>query len=362
MRDFERKEMRKTGFHDREREIKEIMNILNTEPTLITFIYGPINSGKTELINHLAEQLPENYVVFNVNLRGKFVSDYRDFVRALFKIEREKTYKDIIRKISEVSVKLNFVGIPVTEDILNLLFKERTYEDVFEFLEDYFMKIGENKNSVLILDELQVIKDVKVDELLIYKLFNFFIRLTKELHLCHVFAITSDSLFVERIYKEAMLQGRCRYLFVDDFDYETAIAFLNKYKFGEKEREMVWEYVGGKPVYLVELANAKMNGKDIEEEVKKLLKIRTNQILSIFDEISLRKVEYSEEAIIEEFRRFENEEIIQYDRMNKEKIFLVERNILFIDPIQRTVKPQSKLDLLAIRNVLKCERKSERHE
>ena len=79
--------------------------------------------------------------------------------------------------------------------------------------------------------------------------------------------------------------------------------------------------------------------------------------LSIFDEISLRKVEYSEEAIIEEFKRFENEEIIQYDRMNKEKIFLVERNILFIDPIQRTVKPQSKLDLLAIRNVLKCERK-----
>ena len=72
---FERKEMRKTGFHDREREIKEIMNILNTEPTLITFIYGPINSGKTELINHLAKQLPENYVVFNVNLRGKFVSD-----------------------------------------------------------------------------------------------------------------------------------------------------------------------------------------------------------------------------------------------------------------------------------------------
>ena len=75
MRDLERKEMRKMVFHDREREINEIMNILNTEPTLITFIYGPINSGKTELINHLVKQLPENYVVFNVNLRGKFVSD-----------------------------------------------------------------------------------------------------------------------------------------------------------------------------------------------------------------------------------------------------------------------------------------------
>ena len=65
VRDFERKEMRKTGFHDREGEIKEIMNILNTEPTLITFIYGPINSGKTELINHLVKQLPENFCAVN---------------------------------------------------------------------------------------------------------------------------------------------------------------------------------------------------------------------------------------------------------------------------------------------------------
>jgi AAA+ ATPase superfamily predicted ATPase len=31
----------------------------------------------------------------------------------------------------------------------------------------------------------------------IYELFNLFVRLTKELHSCHVFAITSDSLFTE---------------------------------------------------------------------------------------------------------------------------------------------------------------------
>ena len=33
---------------------------------------------------------------------------------------------------------------------------------------------------------------------------------------------------------------------------------------------------------------------------------------------------------------------------NKVKIFLVGRNFLFIDPTQRTIKPQSKLNLLAI--------------
>ena len=40
-------------FHDREREIKEIMNIIESEPMLITFVYGPINSGKTELFNYV---------------------------------------------------------------------------------------------------------------------------------------------------------------------------------------------------------------------------------------------------------------------------------------------------------------------
>jgi len=43
---------RRMRFHDREREIKEIMNIIESEPMLITFVYGPINSGKTGLFNH----------------------------------------------------------------------------------------------------------------------------------------------------------------------------------------------------------------------------------------------------------------------------------------------------------------------
>ena len=193
-----RKSMKRIKFHDRELETKEIMDILDSEPSLVTFVYGPINSGKTALVTHLIDRLPENYVVFYINLRGKFISNYDDFVRALFKLEREKLeYKEILKTISEVSLKsLKFAGIPVTEGVLDLFFKEKTYEDVFEFLENYFNEIAENKVPVLIIDELQVIGDLKIDGLLIYKLFNFFVRLTKELHLAHVFVMTSDSLFI----------------------------------------------------------------------------------------------------------------------------------------------------------------------
>ncbi|RZN34965.1 MAG: hypothetical protein EF813_09395 [Methanosarcinales archaeon] len=44
--------MKRIGFYDREKEVAEFMNILSSEPSLITFVYGPINSGKTT-INHL---------------------------------------------------------------------------------------------------------------------------------------------------------------------------------------------------------------------------------------------------------------------------------------------------------------------
>ena len=125
---------------------------------------------------------------------------------------------------------VKFTGIPITESILDLFFRENTYEDVFEFLEDYFTEIAANKVPVLIVDEIQKIGDVKIDTSLIYELFNLFIRLTKELHLCHVFAVSSDSLFIERVYSEAMLEGRCRYLLVNDFDEGTTKEFLDPVK------------------------------------------------------------------------------------------------------------------------------------
>ena len=59
---YDKVEMKRIEFHDREKEIKEMKSILECEPSLITFIYGSINSDKTELINHLLQQLPQDYV------------------------------------------------------------------------------------------------------------------------------------------------------------------------------------------------------------------------------------------------------------------------------------------------------------
>ena len=348
--------MRHIEFHNREKETKEIRDILDAEPSLITFAYGPINSGKTELINNLIKNLPDSQKVFYINLRGRFISNYDEFVRVLFDVEHEARYeriKEFLKPVVNVLPE-SYSGIPIPKDLFLKLFKEKEVEDAFVYIETVLRAFYKNdQNPVLVIDELQVIGDLKVDGLLIYKLFNFFVRLTKELHLAHVFVITSDSLFLEQVYTEAMLQGRSRYLLVDDFDHETTMGFLENYGFSEEEKELAWHYCGGKPVCLVELVNAKVNRKDVENEAKKFLKIRTSQILSIFDEIALGKVEYSEKALIDEFKNFEKEELVQYDKVTKEKIFLVERNVLFIDPTQRTIKPQSRLNLLAVREVVR---------
>ncbi len=267
---------------------------------MITFIYGPINSGKTELINQIVPQLPDDYVVFYINLRGRFIKSYDELIDVLFEIDEEQKIENAKEYAKAILKDLNILGgIPIPINLFEKIFerKDRS-KDVFKYIETFMVEIAKKYRPVLILDELQVIGDVKIDDLLIYKLFDFFIRLTKELHLCHVFAVSSDSLFIERVYSEAMLQERCRYLLVDDFNYETTLEFLNSYNFSENEKEAAWEYCGGKPVCLVELTNAKMSGKEIEIAAKKLLKIRTGQILSLFDEIALGKVEYSEKAII----------------------------------------------------------------
>ncbi len=96
--------MKRIEFHDREKETKEIMKILDVEPSLITFIYGPINSGKTTLISHLIEELPEEYTIFYINLRTKFLSSYDEFIESLFEMEMET--EGAFKKRKEMLVEL----------------------------------------------------------------------------------------------------------------------------------------------------------------------------------------------------------------------------------------------------------------
>jgi len=355
--------MRDIEFHNRERETKEIRSILDSRPTLITFIYGPINSGKTELITHTIEELPEDYVVFYINLRTKFLASYDDFIESLFEMEMESegTLKKGKETLAElVSSVTKVAGIPITKDFLDYVFKDNKPKNAFSYIIKLFLEVkATGKQPVLILDELQKIGDVKVNGFLVYELFNFFIDLTKELHLAHVFVVTSDSLFIEQIYNEAMLQGRCRYLLVNDFDEATTAAFLEGHGFTDDEKAAAWNCCGGKPVYLLELIRAGDRGR----EVDRLLRMRAGELKTFLktlkelgDKMTMKEERYdiSYEKTVSILRLFLDEEAIDMWSIDEiSKRYLVRNNILFLDPDRGIVKPQSWLDMLAIREVMK---------
>ena len=351
--------MERIEFYDRDKELKEIKNILKRDPSLITFIYGPINSGKTELISYLMKQLSGEYVAFYINLRAKFLSSHEEFIEALFELDleetkRKETLKELVSSITKVA------GIPITEKFIDYVFKDKKPKNAFSYMIKLFEEVKSmGKQPVLIVDELQKIGDVKIEGMLIYELFNFFIDLTKELHLCHVFAVTSDSLFIERVYNEAMLQGRRRYVLVDDFDYKTAMEFLDKEGFSEVEKEKAWKYMGGKPVYLVELVNSEERVEKMEE----MLTLRTGEIETMLkivnelgDEIAIGDKNYSVsyERLVDSLKKFADVEEIGINEIDEvSKRYLVKKNILFVEPLRKKIRPQSRLDLLSLREAVK---------
>jgi len=183
-------------------------------------------------------------------------------------------------------------------------------------------------------------------------LFNFFIGLTKELHICHVFALSSDSLFIEKVYAEAMLQGRCKYILVDDFNEQTAKKFLEKYHINKEEQEIAYNYFGGKPIYLSDVVNTKFIGKDLKKAIEKTLKIRKGQIEEIIYTLKDEDKEMFKccTSVLEKFKDKDN---FDYLNVTKYVRFLVGKNIIFVNCAEKNIKAQSRINLIAIREILK---------
>jgi len=351
------KGIQRTEFFDREKEKEEILHILRQEPQEINFIYGPINSGKTSLITNLIENLPDDYVVFYVNLRRKSIIRYEDFIRVLFATEEggflkkiRNIFTKVLKHITSTGEKTLYKshGIPVDKSLLETFFKEKSNEDVFNYLVEYFKNIAKHKTPVLVIDELQMIGDLEINGKLIYKLFNFFIGLTKELHICHVFALSSDSLFIEKVYNEAILKERCRYVLVDEFDEKTTLKFLEKYKVGEDEQDLARNCLGGKPGMLTSFINTS-NRKDFVEDVLTKRKGDIEELIFSLEDKNTAMFE----KIINVFKNFINAESVKYKYITDEILLLVGENIIFVDPYKKIMRMQSKTDLLAVREILK---------
>ena len=337
-------------FFDREEELRALLSLISYEPNMITFVYGPINSGKTALIDEFIKRLPDDYLAFKINFRRSPITGYEEFVSVLFSLDLRnniRTLKDAISLV--LSVGKEVFGFPIPSELFERIVMEKKPKNAFTYIATLMEEIRRvGKNPILIVDELQVIGDLKVNGPLIYEMFNFFVHLTKEEHLAHVFAVTSDSLFIEKIYNEAMLQGRADYFLVDDFDRKTALDFLKVNGLSGDEAELVWSYFGGKPVYLVE---ALKHREELKEWCEGTLEDRTSWLVLSLNSMRRKNPELFRD-ILPLLNEFNDKEAIKCNEIDDAVFWTVKNNVLFFDPRKRLLRPQGRLELLAIRRAL----------
>ena len=353
-------------FFDREKEKRELRAILSGEPNVVWFVYGPINSGKTALINKVIEELPEDYRVFYINFRG-FEGGYRKFTRVMFKVGDDGLWRRLRERLDVISAGVEYVervaqkintGIVLPSEFIRRLQVGDTEEDkvdLFNYLEE-LMKGFRKKNlkPVLIFDELQVIKEEinATGKPLLTRLFNFLVRMTKETHLCHSLCATSDCLFMEDIWENARLEGRVKGFLVDDLSKDGAYQMYEG--LGLKEKELLWEYVGGKPGDIIGVYEEVKRGLSEKEAVERVYMFEKNRVKWIVKRVKEgedRRIEYDE--LIEGLKVFRDREVETGSSLKGRVLrYLVDENLLFYDPITDLLKPQSRLILRAIREIV----------
>ena len=377
------------NFFNREKEINEVLSVMESEPQLIYFIYGPINSGKSALIREIIKNRlnKSKYVPFLIDFRQVSVGSFEDFIEAMFdidyttKIDDIKKYvKDFINWILEntdtVSKLISmYSGVPlqIPAPVLKLEEKEeRRIKNIYRYLKELFLEIrAKGKIPVFILDELQMLKDISLNgnRPLLKSFFQFLVALTKVEHLAHVFCVSSDSLFIEHVYSSAELENRADYILVDDFEKKKALGFIDfltkellkgKIVLSKKEKERIYELAGGKPVLLIKVIN-KLKTKPLDETLDYLLQDEKQKLIMLLSLLDEEKVVIGEKTFIvkkDEILRVlkeiaRKEFLYQKDVMPKVYYYLVSKNILFLDPIKGVLKPQSRLTWHAINKALK---------
>ncbi|RLB10735.1 MAG: ATP-binding protein [Deltaproteobacteria bacterium] len=312
------------------------------------------------LLMKVFEDLPEDYVVFYINFRGLDVERVEDLIRVLFAVEYSKgkeAIKEIVREIVKEGSKVlkKAKGIPIPEKVFDYLFEsKRKTEDAFRYLENLFSEVVEGgKRPILVIDELQVIKKVinATGQLVLNRLFNFMIRLTKETHLCHCLCATSDCLFIEDVYSNARLEGRAEYLIVDDLDKEEAYSVYEG--FGFEDKELVWDYIGGKIGDMVSLFEEKKRGLSEKEALERMFKDTKNK-LEWIKLMKLRKREDGNDLwkFLELFKKADFVSKNKIEEDFEKFLFWIEENVLFYNHVEGTVRLQSRLLWRVIREVM----------
>ncbi|KPA09954.1 ATP-binding protein [Candidatus Magnetomorum sp. HK-1] len=239
-------------FINREKELDYLKGWIQDEPKNILFIYGPKSSGKTTLLMNFINIHLNNkhYNIKHFNLREVLIANYIDFIQAFFEIDYSKERPELKQK-TQYSLKVFKLSREIKKSLENKTL------DPFVVMKKELIKLSKKgKRPVIIIDELQALEDIYLNgqRELLKELFNFFVAMTKESHLCHVIIASSDGYFMKRIFEDSKLTKTSRFYLVDYLTEEDSKYWLNhlesesaitRFKLSEAQIEMIWKFIGG---------------------------------------------------------------------------------------------------------------------
>ncbi|WP_456472728.1 ATP-binding protein [Methanocaldococcus sp.] len=290
----------------------------------------------------------EDLVFFYYDLRKYATPTKEEFLTIFF----EKSDKKYIPNKLEINLKIFKLGIEE-----NFNFKNPSLNDVFAKInESINAVIEEGKKPVLVIDELQKLKNIyfngnnKEGKSLLNELFNLFVHLTKVRHLCHVICLTSDTLFIEEIYQSSTLENASKYYLIDWLSKEDIKKILKEEEFSKDEIDYCINYLS-LPYEISDLIENKKLGLSVEETIRQWINVEKDRIKYVIR----NNLNYKDE-IINILSLFKDSPTLKNDDLDDELFgtvkLLINNEILFYDVVNGIIKPTSIKKWYAIRELI----------
>ena len=283
------------AFINRRQEMFFLEQWISEKPDNLLFIFGPKSSGKTTMLSHFIEQNLEGsrYEIKHFNLREIFIVNYQHFIQTFFTLDYSKS-KDDVKERRQYNLNV----FKLTVDTLKGL--EEKSLDPFAVMKKELQKTAnQGMRPVIIIDELQALEGIYLNgqRELLKELFNFFVAMTKESHLCHVIIASSDGYFIERIYNDSKLKKTSKFLEVDYLSKKNVQSWLNdlagnskieKFILTDPQKEQIWDIFGGScweiSSFLGDLLRIARDGFIPDDEFEELLEQKKITMRSMFED------------------------------------------------------------------------------
>jgi len=340
------REFRKDEFIDREKDIEYIKTFVSKTPKEILWLYGPKSTGKTTLIEYIIEneltsglKIFDNYWIKYINFRGLMVGNYDNFISSFF--EKADDQDDFT---GEINTTFNLGVIRLEAKLLESIKKRE--KNLFNELIQKLKTI--NKIKIIIIDEIQTLEDIYYngEKELLKEFLNFCVRLTKELHLAHVIILSSNTIFIERIYNDAKLKVTSEFKKIDHFDQPTIFDYL-EYKGikNQAEKELIWDYLGG----CIPLVQRMLRKRDYYPSLADYLEREVLLAKNEIADLTSRYLDNAQKTIFKDIIKkiITNGRYLSKDDEDKKYIeiidFFAQKEIFFYDPLTREVTGNNRL-------------------